>query len=98
MLLIPPLAAVADVANGKEVYAVRCLKCHGEDGRGTPRVAQMLQTEIPDLTSRGVQTKKDQELLQIVNKGKRKMPAFEWSMEQKDREDVLAYVRALGKR
>jgi len=29
--------------------------------------------------------------------GKGKVPAFKWSIKQKDREDVLAYIRTLGK-
>jgi cytochrome c6 len=92
------VSIAADAANGKEVYAARCTKCHGPDGKGSPQVAQILQAEIPDLTAKAVQAKKDQDLLRIITKGSGKMPAFEWSSEAKEREDVVAYLRTLGKR
>lgn len=98
IILVPAPTVAADLANGKEVYAVRCLKCHAEDGKGSPRMVQMLQVEIPDFTSKRVQDKSDQELFQVINKGKGKMPGFQWSMGEKDREDVLAYVRTLNTR
>lgn len=98
IVLVPAPTVAADLANGKEVYGTRCLKCHAEDGKGSARVVQMLQVEIPDFTSKRVQDKSDRELFQIINKGKGKMPGFQWSMDEKDREDVLAYIRTLNTR
>jgi mono/diheme cytochrome c family protein len=38
------------IQRGERLYHIHCLNCHGEGGHGDGPMAQVLSTEIPDLT------------------------------------------------
>jgi len=91
------LAGVAGVATsagdpkaGKPLFA-KCLACHYPDGRAKMKGA-------PDLSSKAVQSKiTDARMAEIILKGTPRMPGYKSQFNEKQAEDLTAYVRTLGK-
>jgi len=50
-LVIQSALSFADNVNGKNLYSQRCSVCHGEDIRGTGRLANKSSPPTPDLTT-----------------------------------------------
>ena len=100
VLLIPsftPAAAqTGDAANGQKVYMEKCKKCHGEDGSANTNFGKSLKAA--DLRSADVQKKTDADFYTQVEKGKKNMPSFGAELSKKDINDVIAYVREIGKK
>lgn len=85
-----------DLQEGKRLYEQYCRFCHGDHGKGkgfdvTPPPA--------DLTSPAVQQKSDYELTQIIHGGEQgtAMGAWKWALSDKDKQNVLLYIRWLGR-
>jgi mono/diheme cytochrome c family protein len=51
LFLIQTSLAVADMANGKNLYVQRCSVCHGADIKGTGPLADKSNPPTPDLTT-----------------------------------------------
>jgi len=95
----------ADAVNGKEVYGKTCKQCHGPDGKGDRVADKFFQVTIPRLNSSYVQGKSDEELREIVMKGRRKMepvrmgqPQARHNLAPEQVDDVIAYIRTLKKK
>lgn len=93
---------------GKEVYAHSCQNCHGEDGSGSNVANEFFKMQIPQLTSDKVQMHSNPELKEIILQGtgrmepvKRGRPnaphAKTKKLTDQEVDDVIVYVRALGK-
>jgi len=54
--------------------------------------------KIRDLHSEEVQKQTDADLNQTITKGKNKMPAFEGKLKKEEIEQLVAYIRELGKK
>lgn len=94
LLLLLPLSYAAETA--KTLFTNRCQGCHGPDGKGNQTMAKALQTNIPDLTSKGTAKKSDSELLETVSKGKGKMPPT-GGLSEKELKELVSHVRSLSK-
>jgi mono/diheme cytochrome c family protein len=94
VLTVASAASAADSELGKKVFAQRCAGCHGADGKGNAKMATMLKTTIPDLTSIG--PKSDAELVKFISEGKKPMPSFGKSLSQDELTAVLHYTKGLG--
>jgi len=81
---------------GKSLYASRCVGCHGADGKGNQAMAKALQANIPDLTSREIVKKPEKEILEVLSKGRGKMPPAT-GVSEKELKELVSYVKALGK-
>ncbi len=95
----------ADAAKGKEVYSKTCKQCHGPDGKGDQIADKFFQVTIPRLSSDYVQSKSDEEIREIVMKGRRKMepvrmgqPQARHNLASNEVDDVIAYVRTFKKK
>ena len=87
--------AAANVEAGHATYNRKCKMCHGPEGKGNPVIAKMMKVTIPDLGSKAVQSKSDQELADIIVKGKEKMrPVRGLSKPQID--GVVKFLRTLA--
>jgi len=98
MVSILFLFAVSVRAQGDKatVYKTKCAMCHGPDGSASTPMAKSLK--IRDFRLPEVQKQTNAELTQIITKGKGKMPAFESKVSKEQIEQLVAYVRELGKK
>jgi cytochrome c6 len=71
-----------------------CIACHGSDGAGTALGKSM---QAPDLRSDEVQKKPDADLAKVISEGKNNMPAFHNTLNPQQVQDLVGYVRQLGK-
>ncbi len=95
---LPSAEAAPDLANGKKVYADKCLRCHGASGKGDGPKADTLEKKPADYTDKKKMSQfTDVQLKQVVLEGKQPMPAYKGKMSDKELEDVLAYVRSFAK-
>lgn len=53
--------------------------------------------KIRDLRSEDVQKQTDADLNGIITKGKNKMPAFDGKLKKEEIEQLVTYIRELGK-
>jgi mono/diheme cytochrome c family protein len=79
-----------------KAYKTSCVLCHAADGSGNSPTGKALKAK--DLASEEIQTKSDQELTEIISKGKGKMPAFGSKLKGEDIKQLVAYIRTLPKK
>ncbi len=98
VLLAIALAAGAAAQNApaKDVFASKCAMCHGPDGSAQTTMAKNLK--IRDFHSADVQKQSDAELKTVITKGKGKMPAFEGKLTGEQIDQLVAYLREIGKK
>lgn len=89
---LPPGSA----KNGKMVFDQHCKMCHGEHGEGNPSIAKMMHVKMLPLGSKQVQAKSNAQLKKDITEGYKKMSPIR-GLSSKQVEDVIAYVRELGK-
>ena len=83
-----------DVARGQILFTKYCTGCHGPDGEGG-RYKFLRGPDPADLTSPSTRNKPDADLLRTIHDGKPNMPPWKVRLSEKERRDVLAYVRSL---
>jgi cytochrome c553 len=79
-----------------KVYKKNCVLCHAADGSGNSSSGKALGAK--DLASSEVQKKTDEELTEVIAKGKGKMPAFSAKLKPEDITQLVAYIRAIPKK
>jgi mono/diheme cytochrome c family protein len=87
-------AAGTDPEAGQAIYDKQCASCHGADGKGASSMPG-----IPDLADPARMAKKtDRELLQIIVNGKEgtRMPPWGRVLDERDRKNVLSFIRSLS--
>jgi mono/diheme cytochrome c family protein len=90
-------AAFAASANaGQAIYDKSCKSCHGADGTPNAAVAKMMKADMKDLKSSEVQALSDEDMKEILTKGKGKMKPVK-TLSGPAIDDVVAYVRSLKK-
>lgn len=95
LLGIAAVGARADEASEK-LYKTKCAMCHSADGAGKTTIGTALK--IRDLRSEDVQKQTDADLSRTIAKGKNKMPAFDDKLKKEQIEQLVCYVRELGKK
>lgn len=86
-------------AHVKEIYKVDCALCHGDNGNGKTDLATGMGLTLSDFNDpKTLQGKTDQELFDLIRKGKDKMPPEEVG-RAKDAEvrSLILFVRNLSK-
>ena len=87
----------ADLAKGKSIYGDKCLKCHGEKGKGDGRKAADLEKKPADYTDKAKMAKfTDEDLKKAVKEGKKPMPAFGKKLSDEEIDGVIAYIRTFA--
>ena len=81
------------IAAGKAAYVGNCLACHGKTGKGDGPSAPGLEKHPGDLTSAKVQDQTDGELFWKVTTGRKPMPAYEKTLTDEQRWQVVNYLR-----
>lgn len=99
--LVAPLvlfaAPAGNEAAGKEVYAKRCVACHGPSGEGNDKLAKVMNAVIPPLFSKEVQALSDDDLKKGIVEGKGKMKPVK-ELSAADVANVISFVRSLAKK
>ena len=89
LVLASALSAHAgDMQNGREIYEMHCVACHGMDGYA-------VDMTIPSFANGDRMFLMDQEMLQSIRNGKNLMPAFRGLLSDQEIRDVITYLRTL---
>ena len=85
------------LARAKTLFAEKCARCHGADGRGRTVTGEMLGA--PDFTDeswwKGDRT--DARLMTSVTEGREEMPPFGRKLTRREIAALVAYVRRFDK-
>jgi mono/diheme cytochrome c family protein len=86
-----------DIDQGRDIYQIHCLECHGIKGHGDGPRATTLAPRPGNLVSAATSSKTDEELLAIITNGvpRTSMQGWKDHLSLDDRRNVLAYVRSL---
>jgi cytochrome c6 len=81
---------------GETLFKSKCAMCHGPDGKGEVTMGKKLGAH--DLNSAEVQKQSDAQLIEVVTKGKNKMPAYDGKLSKEQIAQLVAYIREIGKK
>jgi mono/diheme cytochrome c family protein len=103
-LAIGVVMAKGDPAKGKTSFDQMCVSCHGASGKGDGAAAAALNPKPRDLTDKKyVSGLKDDYIKKLVTEGGQAvgksplMPPMGSALKDTDIENIIAYVRSLGK-
>jgi cytochrome c6 len=88
------LHATAVAQDSSAVFKAKCAPCHGTSGDAKTPMGTRLN--IHDLQSAEVQKQSETELVQIISKGRGKMPAYESKLTRDQIGELISYIRKLG--
>ncbi len=85
-------------AKAKRIYAVDCEMCHGTNGSGKTDLAKDMQLALDDWTDpKSLAGKTDDQLFDVIRKGKDKMPAeTEGRAKNDDVHNLILYIRSMS--
>ena len=89
------ISAWAQSSPGETIFKSKCVLCHGADGTGNTPLGKQLQAA--NLRSKDVQSKSNAELHKVIHDGQTNMPAFAEQLTDAQIDQVIKYVRTLGK-
>jgi cytochrome c oxidase cbb3-type subunit 3 len=79
---------------GRAVYEAKCARCHGTDGAGRTRMAEIV--EPPDMTDPAWQRQRSSaRMIASVTNGRGQMPAFKKKLTRQEIAAAVAHVRTL---
>jgi mono/diheme cytochrome c family protein len=84
-----------NLESGQAVFEQICAKCHGVNGGTTTSVGKAVKAK--DLRDPSVQNLTDSEMYEQIAGGTVNMPPFEGTYRKEQIDNVIAYVRKLGK-
>ncbi len=101
------LARPGDIDNGKILYDTHCVLCHGLKGEGDGVAAERLARKPRDFTQGVFKLKttppeellsRDEDIFMAITSGSPSsgMPAWEKVLSEKERWDLVAYVKSLS--
>ena len=93
--LASPISLRAD-GDVDKLYQTNCVLCHAPDGSGSSPSGKALKAK--DLRSEEVQKNSDEDLIEVITKGKNKMPAFGKKLKAEQIKGLVAFIRALPKK
>ena len=95
----PAQIAAQGREKAKKLYAIDCALCHGDNGDGKTDVAKDMQLTLADWTdSKSLAGKQDQELFDIIRKGKDKMPPEGTGRATDDEvKNLIVYIRGMAR-
>jgi cytochrome c553 len=84
------------VEDAKPLYGKKCANCHGLDGSGN--TAKGKEYKLKDVRSPEVQKMTDQQIFDLISKGKGKMTGLGKTLSQAEIQSLVAYTRELAKK
>jgi mono/diheme cytochrome c family protein len=91
------LSNAASVKDGKTLYIANCSPCHGDKGTGNGAAAAALAVKPADHTSAKVQSESDGALFWKISQGRSPMPQYKNAFTEKQRWELVNYIRSLAK-
>jgi mono/diheme cytochrome c family protein len=91
----PPSAAAAAMKTGRSIFASRCAKCHGADGRGSGPSSDPKHPAANLTDPSRAEPNPDGVLFYKIWNGGAPMPAFKSSLEKDEVWAVVEYVKTL---
>ena len=92
-----PLANNLTAAHkGKALFDNYCITCHGKTGKGNGPQAASLNVKPKDLTSKAVQKESDGALFWKISTGKQPMIAWKYTLSEKQRWQLVDYLRGFA--
>ncbi len=83
-------------SEGQETFKAKCAACHAPDGSGNTTLGKKLK--LRDLRSPEVQKQSDDQLFNIIAKGKSPMPGYDKQLVEAKIRELVAYIRGLCKK
>ncbi len=83
----------SSIARGKNTYKLECVRCHGKLGKGNGTSADLLDTQVADLSSDKLQSQTDGELFWKISEGRKPMPLAKRTLTDDQRWDIINYIR-----
>ena len=83
-------ASKAVAQEAAATYKAKCAMCHGADGKGGKMGTR-------DFASAEVKAETDAQLVDIITKGKGKMPAYSGKLSDEDIKGLVTHIRSLAK-
>lgn len=88
---------VVSTANGKRLFAVNCLPCHGDISKkpyAPGNVGKKSLQTPPDLTLDTYKTRSDGNIYATIHFGIRLMPGHGWKLSPTEHWDIVNYIRS----
>ena len=89
-------AGAGDAKKGKELFAGKCVTCHGDKGEGKPAIEKMLGVKMLPLGSKEVQIMPDDQLQKVMLEGKGKMKPVK--LAGAEAANIAAFLRTLAQK
>jgi len=96
-LINPYSHQLAAKDSGKVLYMKICAVCHGNAGKGDGIAAAGLPQQPADHTSAIVQSQTDGALYYELSNGHSPMPGYKSTLTEKQRWELICYIRSLNK-
>ncbi len=85
-------------SRGQNIYVAKCASCHGMKGDGQGEMAKALDPHPSNFTDRHMMKEMtDGEIFWKMTTGKGPMPSFQKELTEKERWDLVNYLRSLVK-
>lgn len=84
----------AAAERGRQLFAVHCAVCHGDDGRGDGRLSTVFP-QAPDLRYQTICNRTDGFIYGTITAGGRAMPSQREGLTSRDRWSLVDYVRQI---
>lgn len=78
-----------------DIYKAHCSACHGINGKGDTMLGKNLK--LRTLGSDEVQNRSDEELTNIITRGRNRMPSFDRKLSKDQIAALVRYIRSLKK-
>ena len=88
-------SAMQAQSESAKIFKTNCVQCHSANGSGDTTAGKAFHAK--DLRSAEVQKQTDEELAEVITKGKGKMPAFGAKIKPDEVKKLVAYLRELPK-
>ena len=86
------------LADAKTIYISNCAPCHGDRGKGDGPAATALNPKPADHSSAAVQSESDGSLFWKISEGRNAMPGYKKTLTDKQRWELVYYIRTLSKK
>jgi mono/diheme cytochrome c family protein len=95
VILLFTSVVIAQSSVGDRIYKGKCAQCHSVDGSAASPLGRRLG--LRDLRSPEVQRLSDNDLAEIIGKGRHNMPSFQKQLTSAQLSELVQYIRTLAR-